>query len=89
MKVQSALKPSGSVFFVDSLREPTSAANDQGSLDDSRIMRRRLNDGREFTVVKVFYEPAELERRLVERGWRGWVRSSGRFFVYGLLSPPS
>jgi demethylmenaquinone methyltransferase/2-methoxy-6-polyprenyl-1,4-benzoquinol methylase len=42
--VQTALEPGGSAFFVDSLPEPTSAANDQGSLDVSGIMRRRLRE---------------------------------------------
>ena len=76
------------MFFVDSLRESTATA-DQALPDNSDIVRRRLNDGREFDIVKVFSEPANLERRLVERGWRGRVRSSGRFFIYGLLSPQS
>jgi demethylmenaquinone methyltransferase/2-methoxy-6-polyprenyl-1,4-benzoquinol methylase len=87
--VRLALKPSGSAFFIDSLPEGTSTAIDQAVPADSDLARRRLNDGREFDIVKVFHEPAELEGRLRERGWRGWVRSSGRFFIYGLLSPQS
>ena len=61
--VQTALEPGGAVFFVDSLREMTATAQDQALPDDSGIVQRRLNDGREFDIVKVFYEPAELERR--------------------------
>jgi SAM-dependent methyltransferase len=84
--VQTALKPTGRVFFVDSLFEPTSTARDHAALDESGVVRRRLNDGREFEIVKVFYEPGALEHRLSELGWLGWVRSSGRFFVYGSVA---
>ena len=46
-----------------------------------------LNDQREFHIVKVFHEPSILERRLNGGGWDGWVRSSGRFFLYGSVRP--
>lgn len=42
--VRSALKPGGQVFFVDSLPEPTSTAKDHGLVDDSGVVRRKLND---------------------------------------------
>ena len=85
--VRSALKPGGRVFFVDSLREQTSTALDHGHLDDSGMAARLLNDGRSFRVVKVFYQPAALQQRLVDSGWRGWVRSTGKFFLYGIVEP--
>jgi 2-polyprenyl-3-methyl-5-hydroxy-6-metoxy-1,4-benzoquinol methylase len=81
--VRTALKPNGTAFFVDSLLEQASTARDHGALDTAGIVERRLNDGREFRIVKVFYEPEPLERRLAAGGWHGRVRSSGRFFVYG------
>jgi demethylmenaquinone methyltransferase/2-methoxy-6-polyprenyl-1,4-benzoquinol methylase len=71
--VRAALRPGGLAFFVDSLFEQSSTARDHGQLDESGVVSRRLNDGREFEIVKVFYEPAELEQRLVQRGWRGSV----------------
>lgn len=82
-KVQAALKPGGAVFFIDSLNQPASTARDHPSPDRSGLSRRKLNDGREFEIVKIFYEPSELERRLDDLGWRGWVRTSGKFFLYG------
>ncbi|HEY1309207.1 MAG TPA: class I SAM-dependent methyltransferase [Vicinamibacterales bacterium] len=85
-KVGASLKPKGRVFFVDSLLDQASTARDHAPLDQSGVVQRRLNDGREYSIVKVFYEPADLERRLVSLGWRGWVRSSGQFFLYGSLS---
>lgn len=83
--VRSAIKPGGHVFFVDSLLEPTSAATDHVPVDNSGLAHRKLNDGREFQIVKVFYEPEPLERRLADLGWRGSVQSSGRFFLFGRL----
>src|SRR5262249_6151975 len=52
--VRNSLRPGGSAFFVDSLLEQSSTARDHGPLDDSGVIRRRLNDGREFHIVKVF-----------------------------------
>ena len=46
--VRRALKPGGTVFFVDSLIEQTSTAVDHPALDESGVVRRRLNDGRSF-----------------------------------------
>lgn len=83
--VREALRPGGLAFFVDNLRAQASTARDHAPLDDSGIARRRLNDGREFDIVKVFYEPAALELRLASLGWTGWVRSSGRYFLYGAM----
>ena len=83
--VRVALRPGGRAFFVDSLLEQSSTARDHGLLDQSGVVRRRLNDGREFEIVKVFYDPAELEHRLLQRGWSGWVRAAGTFFLHGLV----
>jgi SAM-dependent methyltransferase len=84
--IRAALKPKGRVFFVDSLLEQSSTALDHGPLDQSGVVRRRLNDGREFEIVKVFYDPAVLEQRLLERGWKGSVRSTGTFFLHGSMT---
>jgi SAM-dependent methyltransferase len=82
--VRSCLAPGGRVFFVDSRREPTSMAVDhQPPEPESTIHRRRLNDGREFQVYKVFYEPAELTDRLRELGWQFDVQETAHYFLYG------
>lgn len=85
--VRRALGPGGRVFFVDSLAEQGATARDQALLDASGVARRRLNDGREFDIVKVYYEPSSLERRLRGLGWTGRVRASGKHFVYGMVEP--
>jgi len=84
--VKSALEDDGRVFFVDSLLEQSSTAKDHEPVDRSGIVKRKLNDGREFEIVKVFYEPEELERQLQALGWSGWVRRAGTFFLYGSLT---
>jgi ubiquinone/menaquinone biosynthesis C-methylase UbiE len=77
------LKPSGIVAFIDSLPDPQSGAADH-DLPDGDLVVRRLADGREFTVVKVYREPAELEEALREAGFQAArVRTTGRFFVLG------
>jgi SAM-dependent methyltransferase len=80
---RTALRPRDQIFFIDSLLEQTSTARDHGPLDESGMVQRKLNDGREFSIVKISYEPSMLRRRLIETGWTGWVHSTDRFFLYG------
>ena len=45
---------------------------------------RRLDDGREFTIVKVYYSPEELAAALAAAGFQDVeVTTTGRFFVLG------
>jgi demethylmenaquinone methyltransferase/2-methoxy-6-polyprenyl-1,4-benzoquinol methylase len=82
--VRAALAPGGRVFFVDSLYSPGGTAVDQ-RLEGERAttLTRRLNDGREFRIVKVYYRPAELEARLERMGWSITVSDTPSFFLYG------
>jgi len=84
-KVGASLKPNGRVFLIDSHLEQASTARDHAPLNQSGLVGRRLNDGREYKIVKILYEPASLERELSSLGWNGWIRSSGQFFLYGSL----
>jgi demethylmenaquinone methyltransferase/2-methoxy-6-polyprenyl-1,4-benzoquinol methylase len=48
--------------------------------DDRSV--RRLDDGREFEIVKVYYRPDELAAALEEAGFHDVeVTTTGRFFV--------
>jgi ubiquinone/menaquinone biosynthesis C-methylase UbiE len=85
--VRRALRPDGSVFFVDNLLTPKSTARDDDPIDGSGTVRRKLNDGRAFQIVKIFYEPQDLERRLSVLGWKAQIRSTGDFFLYGSVKP--
>ncbi|MFZ1995877.1 MAG: methyltransferase domain-containing protein [Solirubrobacteraceae bacterium] len=82
--VAGALKPGGRVLFIDSARtERSTAADHQLPSGDEDTMTRRLDDGREFQIVKRFYDPPELERALGELGWHASVAATPEFFIYG------
>lgn len=82
--LRRGLKPEGRVFFVDSKYEPTSTARDHrlGDVQAGRVTRR-LNDGREFQIVKIFYERTRLEQRLRQQGWDVAVQETPRYFLWG------
>jgi SAM-dependent methyltransferase len=82
--VAAALKPDGRVLFIDSARAERSTAADHALPDrDERTMTRRLDDGREFQIVKRFYDRGELERQLAWLGWKAEVGGTEEFFIYG------
>jgi SAM-dependent methyltransferase len=84
--VRSCLAPEGRVFFVDSRREPTSTAVDHRLPPPeakATVVRRRLNDGREFQVYKVFHDPEALAQRLPGLGWTFEICLTDRYFLYG------
>jgi SAM-dependent methyltransferase len=77
------LKPAGRLAFIDSLADPASGAADHPTPADDLAVRR-LDDGSEFTIVKVFYSPAELTAALADVGFRDvGVQTTGRFFLRG------
>ncbi len=78
------LKRGGMFAFIDSRLDPQSSAADHPIPTGDESVRR-LDDGREFTVVKVYYEPADLEAALARAGFeRAEVASTGRFFLTGV-----
>jgi demethylmenaquinone methyltransferase/2-methoxy-6-polyprenyl-1,4-benzoquinol methylase len=84
--VRRWLKPGGTFAFIDSLEDPQSSASDHPAPADDRSVRR-LNDGREFTIVKVYYQPAELESALAGAGFTNpTVTTTGRFFLTGVAT---
>lgn len=103
--VVGALKPGGKLFFVDSLPDPsstskdmmdylkenldrrTSAVNQPGS--DYGIMTRRLKDGREFQVVKIFYLPDSLIEQFRSYNVSLTVKQTAHYFLYGWGIKPS
>jgi demethylmenaquinone methyltransferase/2-methoxy-6-polyprenyl-1,4-benzoquinol methylase len=79
--VRRWLKPGGTLAIIDSLADPQSGAADHQPVVGDRATRR-VADGREFTIVKVHRDAAELDAALRAAGF-GEVRveTSGRFFV--------
>jgi demethylmenaquinone methyltransferase/2-methoxy-6-polyprenyl-1,4-benzoquinol methylase len=82
------LRPGGSVRFVDSVYNRLSTANDHMLGDPNEgVVSRRLNDGTEFSIVKVFYEPETLRERLEPLGWHVDARRTAEYFIYGEARP--
>lgn len=82
--IRSCIKSDGRIFFVDSLYVPTSTAKDhQLPQPGDTMATRQLNDGREFEIVKVFYQPDELMARLARIGWKIDVRTTANYFLFG------
>jgi demethylmenaquinone methyltransferase/2-methoxy-6-polyprenyl-1,4-benzoquinol methylase len=84
--LSAALRPSGKVFFVDSLAMPAGARWRHSEMGAGAIVERRLNDGRTFRIVKVFHQPRTLAARLGALGWTGDVRATPHFFIHGTVS---
>lgn len=86
--VRDALAPGGRVYLVDSLYEPRSTAKDHSlpGSEGEQVVRRRLDDGREFDVVKVFWTPETLSERLAGLGLLSELRSTERFFIHGAIT---
>jgi SAM-dependent methyltransferase len=74
--VRSALRPDGRVFLIDS-GPPEVAA-------EGELQRRQLADGREFTIVKRFWQPDELAERVSALGFGLDLRLTGNgLFLHG------
>lgn len=86
--VRRALAPGGFACVVDSAHDPTSHAVDHPTPDrHAGIVTRRLDDGREFRIVKVFWEPAKLESRLADAGFDARIGATSRYFIFGEARP--
>jgi demethylmenaquinone methyltransferase/2-methoxy-6-polyprenyl-1,4-benzoquinol methylase len=86
--VASCLRPAGRVFLIDNRLDPSRTAPDPYVTDEADgVQRRRLNDGSDHRVVKVFYEPDALTSRLAELGWRAEMRGT-RWFIFGSVNRP-
>jgi demethylmenaquinone methyltransferase/2-methoxy-6-polyprenyl-1,4-benzoquinol methylase len=82
--VAGCLKPGGRVLFIDSARTENSTAADHVlPSDGDDTMTRRLDDGREFQIIKRFYDPPGLTDALRELGWDASVSATPEFFIYG------
>src|SRR5262249_61372488 len=86
--VRQALRPGGRFFLLDSRHEPTSTAVDHRLPEcTATTLTRRLNDGREFEIVKVFYEPDPLRARLGRVGMAGEVPHTTTYILFPFGSP--
>ncbi len=63
--VADCLRPGGRVFFVD---DAYRTADELIYCEGSAVVRRELNDGSAYRVIKVPYQAGELEQRLRQLG---------------------
>lgn len=82
--VREALKPGGRVFMLDSQRTPLSTARNHVLPEQGDILERKLNDGRAFSIVKVFYSADKLQSAFNNAGLLVDVRLTETFFIYAL-----
>lgn len=82
--VRDCLTPGGQVFLIDSRYALTSIARDHQleGAEGTRVTRR-LNDGREYRIVKVFYTPERLRADLAALGWKTDIHLTANYFLYG------
>ena len=80
--VGRCLGPRGRVCFIDE-DERAAVHDDAGVIGGVPVARRTLSDGRAFDIVKVFWNAADLERRLRSLGWEINVRSVGDSTLFG------
>lgn len=82
--VARGLAPSGRVFFIDEAadewRKEDWLSEDSSRTQGTPLVRRRLQDGSAHRVVKIFWDPRELEARLRSMCWDMRVQSTGAFF---------
>ncbi len=81
--VNRALRPGGSLFIVDSTPDLTSSSKDSPRRDDGSILqKRKLNDGKFYTIYKIYYEPDDLRTKLQAAGFNADVRTTDHSFIY-------
>ncbi|HEX8738733.1 MAG TPA: class I SAM-dependent methyltransferase [Casimicrobiaceae bacterium] len=86
--VRRALAPGGFAWIIDSANDPTSTAVNHPRPDaEAGMATRRLDDGREFRIVKMFYEAAALEERLRRCGFDASIERTERYFLHGEARP--
>jgi demethylmenaquinone methyltransferase/2-methoxy-6-polyprenyl-1,4-benzoquinol methylase len=83
--VRSCLAPGGRVFLIDNRDDPQPVTD----FKDPYVVhyapdlhRRRLYDGSEYFVVKIMYEPGELQALLADQGWTARIGAT-RWFIFG------
>lgn len=76
-KLRRAVRPGGQLFCVD---EPAGTRNETAASGDGLRQVRPLADGREFTIVKVYYDPRDLEVRLAQHGFTAIQVTRGDYF---------
>ena len=87
-KVRRAVKPGGQIFMVDSRQQEVAGPKGRSAESvDEHYQLRQLNDGRQFKVVKIYYQPGELEEHFAQAGFDVTAAFTENFFIYAEGSP--
>ena len=82
------LGPGGRLALIDSLPDPQSGAADHPAPAGDRAIRH-LDDGRDFSIVKVYRTPDDIAGALEAAGFRDvTVSTTGRFFALATAVRP-
>ena len=82
--LSAALRPGGRLFLVDSRHTATSSRPDSPyPKPTDPLTVRHLNDGRAFTIYKLFRDPAELAAAFARHGIEFVGEETDEYFVFG------
>jgi demethylmenaquinone methyltransferase/2-methoxy-6-polyprenyl-1,4-benzoquinol methylase len=99
--VDAALAPGGRVWFMDNAHPDHATAHGPGDwpevagerqierAEGSEVRTRTLRDGSQWTMVKRFWWPRDLQAELARLGWRAQVAHTKFAFLYGTAARAS
>lgn len=82
-KVSDAIRPGGKVYIVDSRPHSTSGAKVNPTRHEDIYAVRTLDDGREFKIVKMYYDPYVIQNTFIHYAVDATVRHTDTYFLYG------
>ncbi|HVB65746.1 MAG TPA: class I SAM-dependent methyltransferase [Nitrolancea sp.] len=81
-KVRRSIRNGGKLFIIDSRFEQTGAAKNNPLFEDEETYRTRiLNDGNQYTIVKVYYQIEHLRQLLQQAGFAAEVKFTNEYFI--------
>ncbi|MEM7555975.1 MAG: class I SAM-dependent methyltransferase [Cyanobacteria bacterium P01_A01_bin.84] len=82
-KVYRSVLPQGQIFIIDSRWSETSSAINHDFRNGKDIyQQRKLNNGEEFQIVKVYYQSDLLQEKLQKAGFKIKVEVTPDYFIY-------
>ena len=82
-KIRRAVRPRGTVYIVDQCND---IPDDAQRAWEGIVQKRRVGDGRVFTVVKVYYHPSLLAGRFRDFGFAARAERVGESF-FSIVGP--
>lgn len=81
-QVAKALKPTGHVVMLDSRASSTSTAHNQSTdTTQDQLQHRILNNGQEYNIYKIYYEPEQLYEEFRRVGIHANVFTTSKYFI--------